>query len=156
MFKLGSWTGSVVSMAVVTASLLCYSYAHSANKFEIVNDTMPMALTKRAGDPEKGKQVFADRERGHCLLCHQVSSLDEPFQGDIAPDLSNVGERLSPEQIRLRIVDPTIINPDIVMPAYYRVDGLHQVGSQYEGKPVLTAQEVEDIVAYLSSLKEKE
>ncbi|MDP6951450.1 MAG: sulfur oxidation c-type cytochrome SoxX [Alphaproteobacteria bacterium] len=109
-----------------------------------------------AGDPANGRTVFLDRERGHCLLCHRVASLDEPFQGDIGPDLSAVGERLSPAQMRLRIVDPTRLNPDTAMPAYHRTHDLHQVAEAYLGKPVLTAQEVEDVVAYLATLRQRE
>ena len=82
------------------------------------------ALVFAAGDPIRGKAVFLDRELGHCVLCHQVSSLDVPFQGNIGPDLSNVGARLSREVLLEKVVDPTISNPETTMPAYHRTSDL--------------------------------
>jgi len=124
--------------------------------YEIVGDGIVEALTDRGGDALNGRAVFVDRGRGHCLLCHEVASIDEPFQGTIGPDLSAVGDRLSAAQLRLRLVDTTRLNADTVMPAYYRVHDLRQVSEPYVGKPVLGAQEVEDVVAYLSSLRDDE
>lgn len=109
-------------------------------------------LTATTGDAEQGRAIFLDRERGHCLLCHQVVQLDAGFQGNIGPPLSNVGGRLSSAQIRARVIDPTQLNPDTVMPAYYRTEGLRQVGQAYQQKPILDAQEVEHVVAFVSSL----
>ncbi|MEM7218052.1 MAG: sulfur oxidation c-type cytochrome SoxX [Pseudomonadota bacterium] len=106
----------------------------------------------RAGDPEAGRAVFIDRERGHCLLCHQVQQLDAPFQGNIGPDLSNVGARLDARMLRDRVTDPTRFNPDTAMPAYHRSDGLNQVMTRYADQPVLDAQELDDLVAYLLTL----
>ena len=121
--------------------------ADSANvslvPYEIVGDGIAEALTDRRGDARNGRAVFVDRDRGHCLLCHAVASIDEPFQGTIGPDLSAVGDRLSSAQLRLRLVDPTRLNADTIMPAYYRVHDLNRVGEAYVGKPVLDAQEIE-------------
>ncbi|MEM1188030.1 MAG: sulfur oxidation c-type cytochrome SoxX [Pseudomonadota bacterium] len=111
------------------------------------------ALTNDPGDPSRGKAVVLDRDRGHCLLCHRIAQLDEGFQGTIGPALSDVGARLQASQLRERIVDPTRLNPDTVMPAYYRVEGLRQVAEEYRDRPVLTAQEVEDVVAFLTTLR---
>jgi len=122
----------------------------------VVGDTIPEALSDSPGDAANGQTVFVDRDRGHCVLCHRVAGLDEPFQGDIGPDLSAVGERLSPAQMRLRLVDPTRLNPDTAMPAYHRTHDLRQVAEAYVGVPVLTAQEVEDVVAYLATLRRQE
>jgi sulfur-oxidizing protein SoxX len=120
----------------------------------IVGDTIPAALTETPGRIETGRAVFANREIGHCVLCHQVTSLDAPFQGNLGPNLDNVGDRLSAAQLRLRIVDYQRVRPGTVMPSYYRTNDLYQVGEDYIGKPVLTAQQVEDLVAYMENLKD--
>lgn len=123
--------------------------------YKVKDDTIPRPLTKIPGDPVAGRAIYVDRDRGHCLLCHAVSSLNETFHGTIGPDLSDVGNRLSPEQLRMQIVDSTRLNRETVMPAYYRVESLTQVAEEFQDKPVLTAQEVEDLVAFLSTLKEE-
>lgn len=110
------------------------------------------ALTEQPGDPRRGREVVLDRERGHCLLCHRIAQLDEGFQGTIGPPLSDVGRRFGPGELRERLVDPTRLNPATVMPAYHRVDGLRQVADAYRGRPILTAREVEDVVAFLATL----
>lgn len=109
-------------------------------------------LTGVPGDPERGRAVVLDRDRGHCLLCHRIAQVNDDFQGSIGPSLSEVGGRLDAAALRARLVDPTRLNPDTVMPAYYRVEGLRQVADAYRGRPILTAQEVEDVVAFLATL----
>lgn len=122
---------------------------------QIVGDTIPNALTEAAGDPRQGELVFSAREQGHCVLCHVVEGLEVPFQGNIGPDLSEIGLHLSPAQLRLRVVDYQIILPGALMPSYYRNHDLYQVEEAYLGKTILTAQQVEDVVAYLSQLDEE-
>jgi sulfur-oxidizing protein SoxX len=95
----------------------------------------------------------ANRQAGLCLLCHSGPFPEERFQGNLAPDLTAVGARFSEGQIRLRIVDPAKVNPQSIMPAYYKSDGLTRVAPAYRGKTVLTAEQIEDIVAYLTTLK---
>ena len=121
---------------------------------QIVGDTIPARLTNSPGNAAVGEMLFADRDGGHCVLCHVVSSLDAPFQGNVGPDLSTVANRLTEAQIRLRIVDYQRVRPGTVMPSYYRLHDLHQVAEDHQGEPVLTAPQVEDLVAYLGSLKE--
>jgi sulfur-oxidizing protein SoxX len=121
--------------------------------YEIVGKGIPAPLTGRPGDAAAGRAVFLDRERGHCLLCHRVATIDAPFPGTLGPDLTDVGAKLGPDRLRLRLVDSTRLNPDTVMPAYYRTDDLVQVARDHAGKPVLSAQEIEDLVAYLSTLR---
>jgi len=104
-----------------------------------------------AGDAERGEWAFNSRDKGHCLLCHQLASNTEPFQGTIGPPLDGVGARLTTAQLRFRIVDSSRLNSDTRMPAYYKTEGLNQVAQAFIGQPVLTAQEVEDLVAYLSN-----
>ena len=120
----------------------------------IQDDGVPTSLTGVPGDPIRGKTIFASRDRAHCVLCHEVSTLDAEFQGDVGPTLNGVGDRLTDAQLRLRISDYQIIRPGTVMPSYYRNHDLYQVGSDYENVPILTAQEVEDLVAYLGTLTE--
>jgi sulfur-oxidizing protein SoxX len=95
-----------------------------------------------------------DRRLGACLLCHTGPFPEEKFQGDLAPDLSGAGSRWSEGQLRLRLVDATRLNPDTIMPPYYRVDGLVRVGSAWRGKPILTAEQIEDVVAFLLTLRD--
>ena len=96
---------------------------------------------------------MANRQAGLCLLCHSGPFPEERFQGNLAPDLTAVGARFSEGQIRLRIVDPAKVNPQSIMPAYYKSEGLSRVAPAYRGKTVLTAEQIEDIVAYLLTLK---
>src|SRR3989442_8474395 len=116
-------------------------------------DAMPVSLTGAKGDPARGRAIVANRQVGLCLLCHSGPFPEERFQGNLAPDLTAVGARLSEGQIRQRIVDPTKVNPQSIMPAYYKSEGLVRVAPAYRGKTVLTAEQIEDVVAYLSSLK---
>jgi len=120
-----------------------------------IGDRLAGSLTGSQGSADRGREVFVSRDAGHCVLCHSVRSLDVPFQGTVGPDLSAVGGRLSRDQIRLRIVDFSRINPDTLMPPYYRIAGLRQVAPQYDGQPVLTAVQVEDLVAYLATLTDE-
>jgi len=106
-----------------------------------------------AGDPQRGRQIVANRQVGMCLLCHAAPIPEERFQGDLAPDLKGVGTRLSEAEIRARIVDPGNSNPDTIMPAYYRTEGLMRVASPYRGKTILSAEQIDDVVAYLVTLK---
>ncbi|MEL6415310.1 MAG: sulfur oxidation c-type cytochrome SoxX [Pseudomonadota bacterium] len=119
-------------------------------KAQIVGDTIPAALSSESGIAERGQSIFVDRERGHCVLCHAIDELDAEFQGNVGPDLSTVGGRLSPGQLRMRIVDYQIVRPGTLMPSYYRIHDLYQVAEEYQDEPILTAQEVEDLVVYLS------
>ncbi|MBT3565443.1 MAG: sulfur oxidation c-type cytochrome SoxX [Gammaproteobacteria bacterium] len=97
--------------------------------------------------------IFVKREAGHCVLCHQINGLDAPFQGNLGPDLSEVGSRLTPAQIRFRIADASRLNPATVMPPYYRINDLSQVLEEVRGKPVLSADNVEQLVYFLSMLQ---
>jgi sulfur-oxidizing protein SoxX len=95
-----------------------------------------------------------NRESANCLICHAIPDPREPFMGEVGPPLAGVGSRLNPGQIRLRLVDPTMVNAGAIMPAYHRVDGLVNVDARFRGRPVLGAQEIEDVVAYLLTLRE--
>jgi L-cysteine S-thiosulfotransferase len=117
------------------------------------SDSLPSSLAGTAGDPVAGRKIVLDRQVGLCLLCHSGPFPEERFQGNLAPDLSGVGARLSAGQIRLRIVDASRVNPQTIMPAYYRTENLQRVAPTYRGKTVLSAQQIEDVVAFLATLK---
>ena len=116
----------------------------------VLDEAAPLAAT---GQIAAGEQVFAAREQGHCVLCHQVKTLDAPFQGNIGPDLTRVGARLTATQIRYRIMDASRLNPATTMPPYYRVERLNQVAPEFKNKTALTAVQIENLVAYLEQLK---
>jgi sulfur-oxidizing protein SoxX len=118
-----------------------------------VADESPAPLTGAKGDPSRGRAIVANRQVGLCLLCHSGPFPEERFQGDLAPDLKGVGSRLSEAQIRARIVDPSRANPNTIMPAYYRTEGLSRVADAFRGKTILSAEQIEDVVAYLVTLR---
>jgi len=121
--------------------------------YTIVSDAIPASLTGAKGDPQSGRAIVANRNKGLCLLCHSGPFPEDRFQGNIAPDLSGAASRWSEGQLRLRIVDASKLNPDTIMPPFYRVDGLTRVAPGFRDKPVLSAVEIEDVVAYLMTLK---
>ena len=116
-------------------------------------DAVDTPLTDQSGDPTRGRQIVEDRQLGDCLLCHSGPFPASHLQGTIGPSLSGVGLRLSAGQIRLRLIDARKLNPDTVMPPYYLADGLNRVAHQWQGKPALTAQQIEDVVAFLATLR---
>lgn len=120
--------------------------------YRIEGDAIHASLGSAPGDPLRGREVISGRD-GNCLLCHAVAETGLRFMGDIAPPLSGVGARLSEGQLRLRIVDSSRLNPETLMPSYYKVEGLVRVAPAWRGKPVLTAQQIEDVIAYLKTLK---
>ena len=117
-------------------------------------DAIPESLTGAKGDPARGRAIVANRQVGLCLLCHSGPFPEERFQGELAPALNGAGARWSEGQLRLRIVDSSRVNPTSIMPAYHRSDGLTRVAPAFRGKPILTAEQVEDVVAYLLTLKD--
>jgi sulfur-oxidizing protein SoxX len=122
--------------------------------FRVEGDAIPDPLAGLAGDAARGAAVVRNRETANCLICHSIPDASERFMGDLGPPLAGIGSRLSPAQIRLRVVDPTRLNPGAIMPAYHRVEGLIRVDPRWAGRPVLDAQAIEDVVAWLATLKE--
>jgi len=122
--------------------------------FTVAGDAIPEPLTGSRGDPARGRAIVLQRQTGLCLLCHSGPFPEERFQGTIAPDLAGAGSRWSEGQLRLRIVDSARINPATIMPSYYRTEGLNRVAPAWRGKPVLTAEQIEDVVAFLITLKD--
>ncbi len=124
--------------------------------FSVGESGIEAPLIDTPGDVRRGMAVAVNSDEGNCIICHAmpIPGVPEGAFGDLGPPLAGVGDRLTEAQLRLRIVDPKIENPDTMMPAYYRVDGLRQVDKAHAGKPILTAQQVEDVVAFLKTLKE--
>jgi len=118
------------------------------------NNSIPQSLTGQPGDPANGRKVAINRKKGNCLACHVMPIPDQPYHGKVGPDLTGIGSRYDAAELRLRVVNPKVVNPDTIMPAFYRNDGLHRVLKGFDGTTILSAQEVEDVVAYLATLKE--
>jgi L-cysteine S-thiosulfotransferase len=122
--------------------------------YSVVGDAIPDSLTGAKGDAERGRTIVTNRQVGLCLLCHSGPFPEERFQGTLAPDLKGAGARESAGQLRLRIVDASRLNPDTIMPSYYRTDGLTRVAPAFQGKPILSAEQIEDVVAYLATMRD--
>ncbi|MGL4322586.1 MAG: sulfur oxidation c-type cytochrome SoxX [Beijerinckiaceae bacterium] len=115
---------------------------------------MTASLTGEPGDAARGRIIVADRRKGLCLLCHSGPFPEERFQGTLAPSLSGVGTRMSAAEIRLRLVDSRMINPATIMPAYFSTQNLVQVANNFRDRTILSASEIEDVIAFLLTLKE--
>jgi sulfur-oxidizing protein SoxX len=142
------------TLFVLAFALVALPVAAQQVSPQIVDDTIPRSLTGQPGDAARGRAIVANRSVGLCLLCHSGPIAEERFQGDIAPSLAGAGSRWSEGQLRLRIVDGSRLNADTIMPAYYRTQGLQRVARTFEGKTILSAAQVEDVVAYLLTLKD--
>ena len=140
--------------AALVASIAGTARAQGASPYTVVGDAIPKPLADKLGDAGRGRAIVANRSVGLCLLCHSGPIPEERFQGDLAPSLAGAGGRWSPAQLRLRIVDGSRLNPDTIMPPYYRTTGLQRVAKPFEGKTILTAEQIEDVVAYLATLKD--
>ena len=134
---------------VLCALALLWAVAGATAADYVVEDNgIAAPLTTQAGDPARGAKVIVDRDLGNCLACHALT-MDAEFFGTTGPSLVGVGARLTTAQLRLRVVDPKRINPATMMPAYFRSEGLYRVLPAFEGKTILSAQQVEDVVAFL-------
>ena len=121
--------------------------------YTVTGDSIMESLTGASGDAERGRALILERSNT-CILCHSGPFPEEKFQGDLAPNFSGSGSRWSVGQLRLRLVDASRLNPRTIMPSYYRTDGLDRVAANWRGKPILSAEQIEDIVAYLATLRE--
>ncbi|MBA3597094.1 MAG: sulfur oxidation c-type cytochrome SoxX [Methylibium sp.] len=121
--------------------------------YAVVGDAITRPLTAQPGNAARGRAIVTDRRTGLCLLCHSGPFPEEAFQGTLAPPLDGAGSRLSAGQLRLRLVDSRRLDPDSLMPAYHRSEGLARVGAAWQGRPLLDAQQIEDVVAFLLTLR---
>nr|VFK37200.1 MAG: sulfur-oxidizing protein SoxX [Candidatus Kentron sp. SD]VFK41480.1 MAG: sulfur-oxidizing protein SoxX [Candidatus Kentron sp. SD]VFK78489.1 MAG: sulfur-oxidizing protein SoxX [Candidatus Kentron sp. SD] len=140
-------------MGSVSPRLSAVEMAKEIIDYKVEGIGIPASLTGEPGDSDRGRKLAIDRKKGNCLACHRAPVPEEDDHGDIAPDLAHVASRLTVPQLRLRLVDSKRINPATMMPSFYRIDDLHRVAKEFQGKPILTAKEVEDLLAYLSTLK---
>jgi L-cysteine S-thiosulfotransferase len=129
-----------------------HAHADPLAPYEIVGDAIPAPLTATPGDPARGRAIVINRRVGLCLLCHSGPFPEEKLQGNLAPDLAGTGSRWSVGQLRLRMVDARRLNSETIMPPYYRIDGLEHVAPAFRGKPIFSAQQIEDVVAFLATL----
>ena len=114
---------------------------------------MPGSLTGKPGDAARGREIALSRAGGNCAICHVIPAPDEKLHGDVGPSLAGIADRLSEDQIRLRVVDERRVNPRSIMPSYFQADGLKRIAPAYAGKTALTAEEIEDVVAFLVTLR---
>ena len=133
--------------------LACVASAEELRPYTVSGDAIAESLTGAPGDSARGRALVLERA-STCILCHSGPFPEEKFQGDLAPNLAGSGNRWSVGQLRLRLVDASRLNPATIMPSFYRVDGLDRVAPAWRGKPILTAGQIEDIVAYLATLRE--
>jgi sulfur-oxidizing protein SoxX len=143
----------ITALAVASLALVSGARAEGLAPYKTVGDGIPESLTGTAGDAARGRALVLARTTT-CILCHSGPFPETRFQGDLAPDLTGAGNRWSVSQLRLRLVDASQFNPETIMPSYYRNDGLIRVGRNFAAKPILSAAEIEDIVAYLATLRD--
>jgi sulfur-oxidizing protein SoxX len=134
-------------------ALPCAAGAQALASYAVVGDGIPESLTGTPGDAARGRALVLERA-STCILCHSGPFPETKFQGDLAPSLAGAGSRSTTSQLRLRLVDASRLNPATIMPSYYRIDGLDRVSSNWRDKPILSAEQIEDIVAYLATLRD--
>ena len=149
----GTIAASILALSLFLANT-GMAEAQVLQPYRVVGDAIPDSLTGAPGDPARGKTIVASRQTGLCLLCHPAPLPEEKFQGTIGPDLKGAGSRYTEGQLRLRIVNSSRIDPNTIMPAYYRLEGLDRVAPAFRGKTVLTAEQIEDVVAFLMTLRD--
>lgn len=147
--------GRDIAMGVAAVTFLLSSAATSEalRPYDVVSDAIPVSLTGRSGDAVRGRAIVVARQNT-CLLCHTGPFAEQKFQGNLAPDLTGAGARWSQGQLRLRLVDASRLNTATIMPSYYRTESLERVGANWRDKPILSAEQIEDVVAYLATLKD--
>ena len=142
----------VAAVTVVVLALAACAAPGALAPYQIKDGAIDAPLSSAAPDAGRGRNILISRE-SNCILCHAAPETGERFYGNLGPPLSGVGARLTAAQLRARIVDPLLFNRESIMPAYYRVAGLQRVAETYRGKPVLNAGQIEDVIAYLLTLK---
>ena len=152
---------------IITLALACAASGAAAAEvapgnvvFEV--GAVTQSLTGQSGDPVRGREVVGTKSLGNCVACHVNTEMsDVPFQGEIGPPLDGVGDRWSEAELRGIVTNAKMMFPGSMMPSFYKVDGFIRPGNAYTGDaaddsfgPLLTAQQIEDVVAYLLTLKE--
>lgn len=149
-----------IFMLLATASSIISINRALANpvtpdKVKIVGGEIKSPLTQKAGDPKKGRNWFANRKFGNCLACHANKDMShEQFHGEIGPSMDEVALRYSPSQLRAILVDArSVFGNQTIMPGFYTLEGGKRIAKKFKGKTILSGQQVEDIIAYLQTLK---
>lgn len=153
VLKTRTWLAAAAVVAATTAA----AYSETApGEVKAEDGVVAASLTGQPGDPAEGRKWFADRSLGNCLACHAVSEQSEQlFHGDVGPELNGVADRWSPEELRAIVVNSkAVFSDETIMPGFYSLDVGINVRKDLVGKTILTAQQVEDVVAYLATLKE--
>ncbi|MCK1405661.1 sulfur oxidation c-type cytochrome SoxX [Bradyrhizobium sp. 76] len=143
----------IAALTAASIAFACYAGAEQLRPYNVVGDGIAESLTGAPGDAARGRALVLARTTT-CILCHSGPFPETRFQGNLAPDLSGAGNRWTVSQLRLRLVDATRFNPETIMPSYYRTDHLVRVGRNFVGKPILSAAEIEDIVAFIATLRD--
>jgi len=149
---LARWTAYLAGACLVAIGI-DPANAQASRSYSVVGDAIPTSLTGMAGDAARGRALVVERS-STCILCHSGPFPEQRFQGDLAPSLAGTGNRWSEGELRLRLVDASRLNAATIMPSYYRLDGLNRVGPAWRGKSILSAEQIEDILAYLVTLRE--
>ena len=153
LLSVGLWLAASTVSALPNAALAQAPQTQALQDYTVIRDAIPRPLTAAPGDPVRGRALIVDRASA-CILCHSGPFPEQKFQGDLAPNLTGAGNRWSEGQLRLRLVDASRLNAATIMPSYYRADGLDRVGAAWRDKPILSAEQIEDIVAYLVTLRD--
>lgn len=149
-------TALIAGMAIFLGSIGVAAAASQMAYKVVEENSIPKSLTGKPGDPTRGKKVAVDRKKGNCLACHVMPISSQQFHGEVGPTLVGVGSRYDEGELRLRVVNPKILNPESIMPAFFKSKGFHRPLKKFEGKSVLKAQEIEDVIAYLKTLKDSQ
>ena len=144
----------IALLAAASRTVAALAEPFAAAAAEPSTDAFDTPLTATPGDAARGRAIVVNRQVGLCLLCHPGPFPEERQQGNLAPSLAGAGARWSTAQLRLRIADARRIDPQGIMPAYHRTEGLQRVGPAWQGQPILSAQQVEDVVAFLATLRD--
>jgi len=149
---LARWTAYLTGACLI-ATGTGPANAQASRSYSVVGDAIPASLTGMPGDAARGRALVVERS-STCILCHSGPFPEQRFQGYLAPSLAGAGNRWSEGELRLRLVDASRLNAATIMPSYYRLDGLNRVGPAWRGKSILSAEQIEDILAYLVTLRE--
>lgn len=141
--------GMSLSFAVATSAIAAEKAMYTIKG----GNSIPKSLTGKAGDAKKGRALAIDRKMGNCLACHAMPIPEQAFHGEVGPSLEGIASRMSEGEMRLRIVNPKVVNKGTIMPAFYKKDGFTGVLKKFKGKTILSAAQIEDIIAYLKTLK---
>lgn len=147
---------STIAASVCFCSV-AFAEAVAPDAVKIQDGEVANSLTGVSGNPETGRAVFADRKLGNCLACHQNNDMKElSFHGEVGPEMNGVADRWEPAQLRAILVNSkAVFGDETIMPGFYSLGNRHRVAEKFQGKTILSAQDVEDIIAYLQTLKEE-